>query len=279
MSLSPVPGRVVDITADELRSFQSTHRESEYTLVDVRQPEEYQGGHIPGAKLVPLSDFEQRAGDVLALQEQRVIFYCRSGGRSTRAAGFAVAGLGLTQVFNLRGGFLAWSGAQVDDLPPLRALDLQGGVADLLHQALDLEKGTHRLYEALVPAFAGTDLEGLIDELVRAEVAHGQVVYDTLARIGARPSEEFAALFASLPGQLVESGQSFAEVVGIANARGQDGRAALLELALELELRALDLYRALAERTEDVAAREVLLDLAQQEKRHAEGIFKRLGGK
>jgi rhodanese-related sulfurtransferase len=45
---------VQSIDADEARAFMSRHPEGSYTLLDVRQPGEYEKEHLPGAKLVPL---------------------------------------------------------------------------------------------------------------------------------------------------------------------------------------------------------------------------------
>lgn len=277
MQLESRPGTVSDITGDQLRSYLASHREAEYVLVDVRQPEEYQAGHIPGAKLVPLPDIERRAAEIAALKNLRVIFYCRSGGRSARAAGFAVSALGLPQVHNLLGGFSSWSGAALTDFPRLRALDAKGSAADLLMRALDLEKGAHRFYEALAQRFAGTEIAPTIDELARAEIAHGTVIFKMMEQLGSAPAEGFEATFARLPGELVESGESYEELVGKAKGLGNAGAAALLELAAEVELRAYDLYRTLAGEVSDPKVKETLLDLAQHEKRHAEGVLKRLG--
>ena len=47
---SPVPS----LDPDEVRGFMAKHKEGTYTLLDVRQPEEYAKEHIPGAKLIPL---------------------------------------------------------------------------------------------------------------------------------------------------------------------------------------------------------------------------------
>lgn len=45
---------VESIDADQARAFMKGHSEGSYTLLDVRQPGEYEGEHIPGAQLVPL---------------------------------------------------------------------------------------------------------------------------------------------------------------------------------------------------------------------------------
>ena len=53
-----VPVRSMD--ADELRSYIQGHKEGTYTLLDVRQPSEYEKVRIPGARLMPLADLLTR---------------------------------------------------------------------------------------------------------------------------------------------------------------------------------------------------------------------------
>ncbi len=48
------------IEPDELRDYISKHREGTYTLLDVRQPGEYEEQHLPGAKLIPLPELTDR---------------------------------------------------------------------------------------------------------------------------------------------------------------------------------------------------------------------------
>jgi len=50
--------------ADELRAYMASHDEGTYTLLDVRQPGEYEKEHIPGAKLVPLAQLTEAATDM-----------------------------------------------------------------------------------------------------------------------------------------------------------------------------------------------------------------------
>jgi sulfur-carrier protein adenylyltransferase/sulfurtransferase len=44
------------MTADEAKDYVNTHEEGSFTLLDVRQPREYEETHIPGAKLVPVAE-------------------------------------------------------------------------------------------------------------------------------------------------------------------------------------------------------------------------------
>ena len=73
-------------------------------LVDVRQPEEYAAGHVPGAKLIPLADVVARAGEIPT--EGPVDVICQTGSRSQRAADY-YRNLGI-EAYNVAGGTKAW---------------------------------------------------------------------------------------------------------------------------------------------------------------------------
>jgi rhodanese-related sulfurtransferase len=76
-------------------------------LVDVRQPEEYQDGHIQGAKLIPLGQLPQRVKELPKNHE--IICVCRSGSRSNSAARQLIsAGY---RASNLKGGMIGWKRA------------------------------------------------------------------------------------------------------------------------------------------------------------------------
>lgn len=74
--------------------------------VDVREPDEYAVGHIPGAKLLPLSELTRRAAEVLPDKEAAWVVYCRTGRRSADAVQKLDA-LGYTTIYDL-GGILSW---------------------------------------------------------------------------------------------------------------------------------------------------------------------------
>ena len=77
-------------------------------IVDVREPREWSGGHLPGARLVPLDRL--RAAPEAALPRDGILFVCAAGVRSQTAARLAEA-LGLTKVYNLLGGTRGWVNA------------------------------------------------------------------------------------------------------------------------------------------------------------------------
>ncbi|MGM9619747.1 MAG: rhodanese-like domain-containing protein [Oscillospiraceae bacterium] len=76
-------------------------------LLDVRTPEEYRRGHIPGSKNVPLQSLDEVTGLVKA-QDTPLFVYCQSGSRSSRAVS-ALRRMGYTNVKNI-GGIAAYAG-------------------------------------------------------------------------------------------------------------------------------------------------------------------------
>jgi SulP family sulfate permease len=85
-------------------------------VVDVREPREFRGGHIPQARLMPLPKFLSAVSDLPANRE--IILVCRGGRRSTRAA-CVLQNNGCKSVYVLKGGMLAWEAAGL-----LEAIDL-----------------------------------------------------------------------------------------------------------------------------------------------------------
>ena len=74
--------------------------------VDVREPDEYAVGHIPGALLLPLGDVLTRAAEVMPDKEAEYLVYCRTGRRSADAVQKLEA-QGYTHLRDL-GGILSW---------------------------------------------------------------------------------------------------------------------------------------------------------------------------
>jgi len=86
----------------------------EFFLLDVREPNEYQIGKIPGSTLIPLGEVPQRVNEIP--RDREIIVHCKMGGRSAKAAAF-LRQQGYTNVKNLKGGILDWSD-QIDPSVP-----------------------------------------------------------------------------------------------------------------------------------------------------------------
>ncbi len=81
-------------------------------VVDVRTPEEFAEGHIPGAKLIPLQEIDSRLKE-FSVDEQYLIV-CRSGNRSTQASEILVQN-GMKKIYNMTGGMNEWTGEVVQE--------------------------------------------------------------------------------------------------------------------------------------------------------------------
>ena len=78
----------------------------EVIILDVRTPEEYAQGHIPGAVLLPVSNITSDALELLPDKSAEILVYCRSGNRSRQAAN-ALVDMGYTAVYDF-GGIGSW---------------------------------------------------------------------------------------------------------------------------------------------------------------------------
>lgn len=76
-------------------------------LIDVREPKEFDGGHILGARNIPLSQMKHRLIEIR--KDKPIYFYCQSGARSARAAN-TLHKKGYEDLNQLQGGFKKWSG-------------------------------------------------------------------------------------------------------------------------------------------------------------------------
>ncbi|WP_340066778.1 rhodanese-like domain-containing protein [Ascidiimonas aurantiaca] len=98
----------VDVQVLPTEAYQKAIKDNQILLVDVRTPGEYRQGHI--AKAINLNIFNRGAFKSHFEKIARntpVYLYCRSGQRSQQAARL-LAKMGFTQLFDLRGGYIAW---------------------------------------------------------------------------------------------------------------------------------------------------------------------------
>lgn len=82
--------------------------EGDYTILDVRRPDEFAGGHIPGAVNIPNEEIGDNEPEELPDKDQIIYVYCRSGNRSRQAAE-KLADMGYTGIIEI-GGILDWTG-------------------------------------------------------------------------------------------------------------------------------------------------------------------------
>lgn len=92
------------ITADEAKKIMDNGEE--YILLDVREQDEFDEGHIPGSILIPYTEIDQKAEEILPDKDKQILVYCRSGRRS-KIASESLARLGYTNVKEF-GGIIDW---------------------------------------------------------------------------------------------------------------------------------------------------------------------------
>lgn len=99
------PGTYQDL--DVAQAQQLIASDKTLQIIDVREQYEYDGGHIPGAKLIPIGQFASRIGEI---DKNRPVFvYCLSGSRSIPAVQ-VLAQSGYVKVYNLAPGIQSWTG-------------------------------------------------------------------------------------------------------------------------------------------------------------------------
>ncbi|NRD80728.1 rhodanese-like domain-containing protein [Bacillus sp. BRMEA1] len=85
--------------------FRSGYRKAQ--LIDVREPNEFEAGHILGARNIPMSQIRMRSKEIRP--DMPVYLYCQSGMRSARAAQY-LNRKGYKDLAQLQGGFKKWTG-------------------------------------------------------------------------------------------------------------------------------------------------------------------------
>ena len=111
------------ISAPELQSLLTTDAD----IVDVREPDEWATGHVPGARLVPLALL--RADPRGALPRDTIVFVCAKGGRSAQAAELAEQ-IGKKVVYSLSGGTDGWRAIGLPIMVPGRATTTTAAAAE-----------------------------------------------------------------------------------------------------------------------------------------------------
>lgn len=86
----------------------SSMRDAGAFVLDVREPDEWNESHIPGATLIPLGELASRVNDVP--KDQEIVVMCRSGNRSQQGRDILLAA-GFTNVTSMAGGINQWKAA------------------------------------------------------------------------------------------------------------------------------------------------------------------------
>ena len=252
---------VKTIPPEKARDIMSQYDHGSVTLLDVRQPKEYEQEHIPGAVLIPLPRLTDKLHELDT--EKPTIVYCAIGGRS-RVAAQMLAGKGFVDVYNLQGGIKAWNGHKATGPVELHFQFLRetDSPETLTMLAYHMEDAAQSFYTTLQQRTDDPELSALFKQLAGYEEKHKERVLG-ICREMALPQEERQKISAGF----IEGGFRTDDVLE-KNAAFLTNAADVLALAMMLETQSLDLYLRLADAVTRNSAREFLLTLADEEKKH-----------
>jgi len=257
--------RVRSIDADRARELMEGKSSEAIVALDVRQPKEYEAGHIPGAKLIPMPDLTKRLDEIDP--EKGVVVYCAIGGRS-RVAAQMLAGRGFSDVYNLAGGFKAWTGKAAFG-KELEGLELfSGGESpeETLVVAYSLEEGLRDFYLSMIPEVANDDAKRLFEKLAAIELKHEERIFAEYVKVSGEKIDE--ETFANkVVVEAVEGGLTTEEHMKLFQpdlGSVED----IVELAMSIEAQALDLYERASDRSGDPETKKALKQIADEERAH-----------
>ena len=257
-----------DIGAEEARAMLSKTAPDALTVLDVRQGWEYEEFHLPGAKLVPLGEIEDRAAEIP--RDKPLLVYCRSGKRSSAAASLLSA-KGYRNVLNMQGGITAWTGAAAVGPPESGMQYWQGRETpeQILALAFAMERELGAFYQELADSAADPELKATFARLAGFEDKHKLVVYHLYKTLFPQ-SGGIEDLAAKATFKALEGGRSAKEIMG--ESQGFDSARDALDMAMGIEAQALDLYMRYAEAAADAQARQTLHELAKEERGHLKAL-------
>ena len=275
MKLACAVDEIRRLRPDEIKATLDRDSKGEYLLLDVRQPEEYQAGHIPGAMLMPLGELEARQGELD--RDKRIITYCRSGHRSMAAA-MALCGLGFEGLYHLDGGILNWPYETITGIPERRPelVTESANVGDILMLAIKLEKGSWEFYMAAKDKVASPQAKQRFQMLANDEDKHMQRLYQRATGLlgeGALPSLE--QLRRDLRVEHIEGGVETSPALARVEEKVADEMEAL-EIALEKEYMSYDFYKRTSALVGNPDAKALLHQLALEERNHADILLTRV---
>lgn len=266
-----VPVKSMD--SEEAREYVSKHKEGTYTILDVRQPWEYEKEHISGARLVPLPQLSEKIGELDP--GKPTIVHCAVGGRS-RVAAQLLVGQGFKEVYNLKGGIMAWNGRKASGSVESGMLYLKGNETpeDIIALAYCMEEGLKCFYRLMAEKFKDNEVAGMLNKLVSIEDMHKQKllgIYKNL-NTAVKDTETFESKIVS---RIMEGGVTTEEFIK-QNRPVLETIRGVLTMAVIIETQSLDLYMRYAEKIKDEKSREVLYDIAEEEKVHLKELGKLL---
>jgi rhodanese-related sulfurtransferase/rubrerythrin len=254
---------------DDAEQFISQQAEGTYTLLDVRQPPEYEEEHLPGAKLVPLPELVDSLEDLEAAKP--IIVYCAVGGRSRMAAQLLV-NQNFKKVFYLEGGMEGWEGPAAEGPREFHLQFVRGDETpqEIIELSYGMEMGLKTFHETVRSRVTNPELVELLDHLIRAEESHMRRLLEVSSKWEMDP-DEIKVFQENLESVVMEGGIDIEEFLS-KNDSFLQTVTGVIDVAMMVETQALDLYLRMAAESSNVATKEVLFHIAEEEKAHLRAL-------
>jgi len=269
-SLTCSPDKIKDITPEQVWDIIRGDKKEEYLVVDVRTPAEYAEEHLPGALFITLNELDRRYSELD--MQKKIITYCRSGRRSLGGA-ILLCNQEFRELYNMRGGIMNWPYETVKG-PPEEAEEFFKEIKEikeLLLFALETERASQSFYYQAAESLGEKEIVDLFKMLSRAEGKHMEVLYTRLKKLW----PEAPPLEGIKESEFMEGAISLPEGLLAIDEEPPKERVDVLELALEKECKAYDLYQRMAD-TVEPSLSGFFRDLAEQERGHIDELSKLL---
>lgn len=242
------------ISADRTKALISSPEFDQYQLLDVRQPGEYEQGHIPGALLIPLGDLPTRLSELDL--DKETIAYCRSGVRSKSACQI-LSGLGFNPIYNMEGGITAYNGERVEG-------NVDSGLEFFLGRDFDsafelvftMEAGLKNFYLTMADEAENEKEIEMLNKLARFEESH-------MAKLAGK----FGIVSFDPDSMTAEGGLDIEQMIDYFGDQLKS-REQILQLAMKLEAQAFDLYSRLAREQQGEEIESFYHSMAAEERQH-----------
>ncbi len=258
-------------TAKQAKDFMRISKSEEYELVDVRQPREYNRGHLPGAILMPVGEVPDRLDELDP--EKTQIVYCSHGVRG-RAATAVLVRAGHRHAHNLKGGLKAWDHAlaTLQREEEMSYLPKSGSVVELIALLWSFEEGSQRLYGTLADELGGDIGSGLFARLAEAEKSHKSFLREAYQKETDEPIPEGfpeSVLGVTSLDHVMEGGLSVSAAL---EALRYGDLKEMTAVAMAAETNARDLHLRMARQVESEEAKSLFHRLADEEAGHLQEL-------
>ncbi len=256
--------RIERISPAEAKQYLESRATDSYQLVDVRQPEEYAKGHLPGADSLPLSELLAGRGSLGG--QKKTLVYSQTGKRGLAAVQWLL-GQAFTEVSLIDGGFDAWQGQSASGYYQLN-LDLlprDTEFPNAFRMAYAMEEGLRQFYMALARETSDHEYKKLYGRLAGFEAIHKRQLDDSYRESTGK------TFFAGKPleaGDQIMEGGGQADITLLKTLADPQDLLEIFSLAMALETQSYDFYVRLARQSSRAKVRRFLLEMADEEKKH-----------